>query len=61
MFKGLATGNFKSQSYFVPVCSPALVDCPEIPFQPFINHLLCQITPVAERNKAFAKVFRKAV
>jgi hypothetical protein len=37
VFRGLASGKFKFQQYFVPLCNPASLIDQAISFQPFVN------------------------
>ncbi|KAG2200402.1 hypothetical protein INT46_009582 [Mucor plumbeus] len=60
IYKGLITGNFKLQHYFVPLCRPASFIDTNISFAPFVNCLSLDVSLTAAKSKVSAKLFRSA-
>jgi hypothetical protein len=61
VFKGLASGAFKFQPYFVPVCSPAPMVNSEVSFAPLVNQLRLHDGRTLGNVQASAKTFRLSV
>jgi hypothetical protein len=58
IYKGLITGNFKLQHYFIPLCRQASFVDTNISFTPFVNLLSLDVSPSVARSKVSAKLFR---
>ncbi|GAN06252.1 conserved hypothetical protein [Mucor ambiguus] len=61
VFKGLASGAFKFQPYFVHVCSPAPLVDSEVSFAPLVNQLRLHDGRTLGNVQASAKTFRLSV
>lgn len=61
VFRGLASGNYKFQPYFVPVCSPSPLENPDVSFAPLIQQLHLQDGKSFTNVRASAKTFRLSV
>ncbi|KAG2205313.1 hypothetical protein INT46_003801 [Mucor plumbeus] len=58
----VASGKFKLQQYFVPLCNPtSLINQATISFQPFVNQLRLSDGQSMSTIKASSKMFRASV